>query len=1207
MLTNDGVNRSALIRSFTRVTAVNVEQATTVRQREVSAPANRSAVHAVAPAAEGFTALDGRLMYCIPDFDELSPFLINVVSDSDLWMYVSSRGGLTAGRRSAKNALFGYETDDRLHHHHGVSGPITLLRDADARDADCWEPFNIANASASIQRRLYKSEFGNALVLEEIDEERELAFRYAWESCDEFGFVRTATLINRSPDDLRHIEILDGLLNIQPAGVDLEMFRGSSCLSDAFKVCEVDRDTRLAVYSLSSLITDKPHPVEALYANVVWCRGLSNYRIVLNAEQLRTFRGNQPVHSESKLRGLRGAFLVNSRLELKPGQAISWQIVGDVNRTQSQVSRLRRFLLDDRSPQRAVRGALDQSNEALKKLIGSQDGLQHSADRGATVHHFANTLFNAMRGGAFADGGLIVREDLVDFVVTHNRDLAAKWDLSSMPAQFSRAELIAAAGKIADASAIRLAHEYLPLTFGRRHGDPSRPWNQFEINLRDSAGRRRIAYQGNWRDIFQNWEAACLSYPQYLPSVIAKFVNASTVDGFNPYRISQDGIDWEAPEPENPSSNIGYWGDHQIVYLTRLLEHCQRFEPAALSSMMTQRIFSYADVPYRLRSHEKMLADCRRTIDFDTAADKRAKNRIASLGSDGRLLHDENGAIVHATLAEKLLVPVLAKLSSFVIDGGIWLNTQRPEWNDANNALAGHGLSVVTLCYLRRHIKLLRELFAAECASGFDIAGAVVTWMKNVTTALGQHSESSSRRATLDQLGRAFEMYRDEIYSRGIGSAQNVTIEPVDRLFEVSLKLIDRSLESNRRRDGLFHSYNLLHTDSAGEIEIERLPEMLEGQVAVLSSGILSAEQSLDVIDALFDSALYCPRRKSFILYPDRTTAGFLDRNRVGREAVANIPALAAMLAAGDESIVCEDVDGQHRFNAQLNNVDALKDAMNQLRQSRWAGAITRDSGAIVELYESVFNHRAFTGRSGAMFGYEGLGSIYWHMVAKLLVAVQEVYFAALNAGDNEATIARLAAAYERIRGGLGFNKSAAEFGAFPTDPYSHSPSHAGARQPGMTGQVKEEILTRFGELGLHVADGRLHFAPRLLSRHEFTNRPSAFEYVAMDGALRCIELPAQSIAFTYCQTPVVYRLDSAAPRIVLHRTGGKYEVINGDQLDVETSRHVFDRTGEITRIEVSVNEHLLRAKPAQLSRLQRDSESTVTVHAQRSAAAGDS
>ena len=72
------------------------------------------------------------------------------------------------------------------------------------------------------------------------------------------------------------------------------------------------------------------------------------------------------------------------------------------------------------------------------------------------------------------------------------------------------------------------------------------------------------------------------------------------------------------------------------------------------------------------------------------------------------------------------------------------------------------------------------------------------------------------------------------------------------------------------------------------------------------------------------------------------------------------------------------------------------------------------------------------------------------------------------------------------MRGGLGFNKTPVEYGAFPADPYSHTPKHAGAQQPGMTGQVKEEILTRFGELGLRVSDGTVRFEPSLLRPSEF-------------------------------------------------------------------------------------------------------------------------
>ena len=49
-------------------------------------------------------------------------------------------------------------------------------------------------------------------------------------------------------------------------------------------------------------------------------------------------------------------------------------------------------------------------------------------------------------------------------------------------------------------------------------------------------------------------------------------MNASTADGYNPYRITKQGIDWEVPEPDHPWSFIGYWGDHQIIYLLKLLE-----------------------------------------------------------------------------------------------------------------------------------------------------------------------------------------------------------------------------------------------------------------------------------------------------------------------------------------------------------------------------------------------------------------------------------------------------------------------------------------------------------------------------------------------------------------------------------------------------------------------------------------------------------
>ena len=121
--------------------------------------------------------------------------------------------------------------------------------------------------------------------------------------------------------------------------------------------------------------------------------------------------------------------------------------------------------------------------------------------------------------------------------------------------------------------------------------------------MRDEAGQRVINYEGNWRDIFQNWEALIPSEPAYVGSMIEVFLGAMTPDGYNPYRIGRNGIDWEVIEHENPWSNIGYWGDHQVIYLLRFLEAAQAHEPALLHGLWDRALYSFADVPYRLKPH----------------------------------------------------------------------------------------------------------------------------------------------------------------------------------------------------------------------------------------------------------------------------------------------------------------------------------------------------------------------------------------------------------------------------------------------------------------------------------------------------------------------------------------------------------------------------------------------------------------------------
>jgi hypothetical protein len=202
------------------------------------------------------------------------------------------------------------------------------------------------------------------------------------------------------------------------------------------------------------------------------------------------------------------------------------------------------------------------------------------------------------------------------------------------------------------------------------------------------------------------------------------------------------------------------------------------------------------------------------------------------------------------------------------------------------------------------------------------------------------------------------------------------------------------------------------------------------------------------------------------------------------------------------------------------------------------------------------------------MFGFEGLGCVYWHMVAKLLLAVQENFFAALESNAGAEVCQRLGGLYYRIREGIGFNKTPAEYGAFPTDPYSHTPGHGGAQQPGMTGQVKEEVLSRFGELGLRVAGGEVRFDPRLLRAREFSPETRRFRFLEVEGQWQELTIPASGLAFTWCQVPIVYRLrNEGEPTLAITLQDGTIQTLPQPSLPASLSSELFRRSGHIRQI----------------------------------------
>ena len=287
---------------------------------------------------------------------------------------------------------------------------------------------------------------------------------------------------------------------------------------------------------------------------------------------------------------------------------------------------------------------------------------------------------------------------------------------------------------------------------------------------------------------------------------------------------------------------------------------------------------------------------------------------------------------------------------------------------------------------------------------------------------------------------------------------------------------------------------------------------MLEGQVAVLSARILSGAEAADLLDAMRQSALYREDQQSYMLYPARRRPSFLEMNNLPADA-ATLPVVQKYLG----TILKQDCDGGIHFDAAFRNANNLPDELK-------------------DLYEQVFHHHAFTGRSGTFYKYEGLGSIYWHMVSKLLLAV----------GENIRSVSqdwltpnpardRLISQYRAIKEGLGLHKSPEQYGSFPFDAYSHTPAMAGVQQPGMTGQVKEDILSRWFELGIEVHGGAIRINPLMLRESDFR-----------DGKL----------SFTYCGTRFTYHLSDSE---------------ENTQIPQSTAKHIFARDGQIKNIDVYI------------------------------------
>ncbi len=1131
--------------------------------------------------------INGEKYLKISNSSHLRPFFMSIVSPSNHWMFISSNGGITAGRKNAAYALFPYYTDDKITEFADITGSKTILKVyGENNKPHFWEPFSKRFVDEYyITRNLYKNIFGNKIIFEEINHDLNLSFTYEWSSGDKFGFIKKSKLENLSNQSIK-VECLDGLQNVLAAKVDPDLQVASSNLVDAYKRTELDESTGIGIFALSAIPVDKAEPSEALKANVVWSLGLKNPNYLLSSLQLEDFRQNRSIQQEDDVKAERGAYFSHQSLNISAHSSESWTTIADVNYNHAEVFKLRHEILNNSNLASELDDDIELCTQNLIKLAASADGIQYSSDELRDIRHYSNTMFNIMRGGIFDNNYTIDSQDFKNYIKKANKGVFAKFatKIDNLGHEFTLDSLKKLIRNETDEDFTRLSIEYLPLKFSRRHGDPSRPWNQFSINLKDEDGSKVLDYEGNWRDIFQNWESLAYSYPAFIDGMIFKFLNATTFDGYNPYRLTKDGFDWEVIEPDDPWSYIGYWGDHQIIYLLKFLEFLNNYNPDKLRSFFSKSYFVYANVPYRIKAYKDIVNDPKDTIEFDHDEDKKIRSLRTKIGGDGALLKNSSDQIIHVNFIEKILATTLAKLSNFVPEAGIWMNTQRPEWNDANNALVGNGVSMVTLYYLRRFLLFFQNVFKdLEDSQTFEISEEVYKMFDQIKSVFESNKailekgvNDIDRKSIVDQLGKFASEYRMKIYDQKFsGKKQTLSAGELKSFVEDSLEYLEHSILANKRKDNLYHAYNLL-TFNDDKISISYLEEMLEGQVAVLSSKYLKSKEAVSVLDGLKQSALFREDQYSYLLYPNKNLKGFLQRNNIPESSVKQSKLLQKLVSNQHVGIIEKDVEGNYHFNGNFNNAKKLKEALLDLEDSSHKKLVEEELQTILNIYEESFNHKAFTGRSGTFYGYEGLGSIYWHMVSKLQLAVLECCNKAIAENESAETVGRLLEHYYEINEGIGVHKPPKLYGAFSTDPYSHTPYGKGAQQPGMTGQVKEDILSRFGELGIVFEDAKLKFEPYLLRKSEFINNHEDVNYIDVNRDEQKIKLEKDELFFTICQVPVIYK-KSTSDKIELKMCDSDIKTIEGLELTQESSLEIFKRSGHVEFIKVYINESILK------------------------------
>ena len=712
------------------------------------------------------------------------------------------------------------------------------------------------------------------------------------------GLVRSVELINQT-DEAMSLELLDGIAEILPAGIQNEAFKSvSNVLASWIDVNHFDQ--KLAFFRLRGSTGDSSEVTQVKEGNFYVAfdtegriTPIVDKQLVFGQNTAKTTPShfvNQPLSSIVKApqffaNKIPCAF-VPKELTLKAQQ--SYQLFAMSGHTQS-IDVLTAFV-DSYADMTVMKEKQRRAQSIIDDLL--EDVSTKTAQPIFDAYVKQNYLDNILRGG---------------------------YPLKLGPSVF---------------------HIY-----SRRHGDLERDYNFFSL-----APEYYSQGNGNFRDVCQNRRMDSFIHPEVERFNIHQFASLLQLDGYNP--LSINGIDYRIDDDHaieglikthfkgeteglkgllknvftpgrlvnyierhnidvltdtttyleavmtkaTPSINAtfgeGFWTDH-FTYILDLIESYEAIYPDKMSQLLfDDEDYAYFDAPVTVKPrHQKYVLNAEGKVRQYGSLRHFDQEKMDALGMHP---HQPNWAtlgssIYHSNLYTKLLILTLNKHSCLDPDGlGIEMEAEKPGWNDAMNGLPGLiGSGVSESIELLRIVDFLLN----------HTPEAKIILPREVFTLYHELKSSSSYHARQD----AKERYRQAI-RLGLGGEVE-TLKPnliIEYLNSLKNHLETQLTDLLKEHHGLLptflyyeaktyeplndkHGVPLKSAQGYPHVEIldyerKALPVFLEAPARLLKTE-LSKTAFSEVVKAVSDSAIYDKRLNMY-----KTSAPLQDESHeIGR------------------------------------------------------------------------------------------------------------------------------------------------------------------------------------------------------------------------------------------------------------------------------------------------------------------------------------